>query len=301
MAENEVIDVTASGEAMSEQIDLLWNYDDPAGSEQSFQQALLAAGANREEFRAQALTQIARCLILQRKMDQGHATLDQVAQILSERTPIAEIRYWLERGRGWNDAGRVEEATAAFIEAFHRAQASNSALLAIDAAHMLGVIPPYNAAIVWNQRAIALAQGSTDSRARRWLGTLFMNMGVGHQHLGQYDRAQEAFESSLEAFIEVGNHQRVRLAKLCLAKNLRLSGELDQALSTCRALLAEIQSYNEPVGYAFEEIAECLLAMGRMKEAAPMFAQGHAVLSVYAWFPPNENHRLLRMKRLSEI
>jgi hypothetical protein len=38
--------------------------------------------------------------------------------------------------------------------------------------------------------------------------------------------------------------------------------------------------------------------MGGNKELALLFAQAYAALSAYPWFPPNENERLLRMKRL---
>jgi tetratricopeptide (TPR) repeat protein len=298
MSENEELEPHISGMSVLEEIDALWDYNDPSASERTFQRVLHGPNANNAEFRAQVLTQIARCQILQRRMDDGHATLDQAAQIVSDQTPIAHIRYWLERGRAWNDSGRVADATAAFVEAFQRAEAVNSDLLCVDAAHMLGVMPPYDMAMIWNQRAIAIAQRSADSRARRWTGTLFMNMGVNHQHLQQYPQAESAFVSALSAFEQIENSARVRLAKLCLSKNLRLSGELEKALSKSSTLLLEIQSESEPPGYAFEEIAECLLAMGRNEESAPIFAQAYAALSAYPWFPPNENERLLRMKRL---
>jgi tetratricopeptide (TPR) repeat protein len=298
MSEKLERELQLSGKSVLEEIDSLWDYSDPSASERTFQRVLHGPNATNAEFRAQVLTQIARCQILQRRMDDGHATLDQAAQILSDQTPIAHIRYWLERGRAWNDSGRLADATAAFVEAFQRAQTVNSDILCIDAAHMLGVIPPYDTAVIWNQRAIAVAQRSADSRARQWIGTLFMNMGVNYQHLQQYPQAESAFASALAAFEQIGNSARVRLAKLCLSKNFRLSGELGKALSTSSTLLLEIQSQNEPPRYAFEEIAECLLAMGRNEESAPMFAQAYAALSAYPWFPPNENERLLRMKRL---
>jgi tetratricopeptide (TPR) repeat protein len=298
MSEKEEREAHISGESVLDEIDSLWDYSNPSGSERTFQRVLDASDGKNAEFQAQILTQIARCQILQRRMDDGHATLDQAARLLSDETPIAHIRYWLERGRAWNDSGRFADAAAAFVEAFQRAQAVNSDLLCVDAAHMLGVIPPYDTAVIWNQRAIAIAQRSADSRARNWIGTLFMNLGVNHQHLRQYPEAEAAFVSSLTTFEQTGNSARVRVAKLCLSKNLRLSGELGKALSMSSTLLLEIQSENEPPGYAFEELAESLLAMGRSEESAPMFAQAYDALSAYPWFPPNENERLVRMRRL---
>ncbi len=162
MSEKDEREARISGKSMLDEIDTLWDYSDPSGSERTFQRVLHGPNANNVEFRAQVLTQIARCQILQRRMDDGHATLDKTAQILSDQTPIAHIRYWLERGRAWNDAGRLADATAAFVEAFERAQTVGSDLLCVDAAHMLGVVPPYDMAVIWNQRAIAIAERSAD-------------------------------------------------------------------------------------------------------------------------------------------
>src|SRR5438552_1713469 len=85
-------------------IDVLWNYGDPAATEAAMRRILPAAHREgSDDYRAQLLTQIARCQVLQRRFDDGHATLDEAFRLLSEQTPIASIRYRLERGRAWND------------------------------------------------------------------------------------------------------------------------------------------------------------------------------------------------------
>jgi tetratricopeptide (TPR) repeat protein len=177
------------GEASAKQTGLpdvysLWRYDDPAGSEGRFFDLVpTARRSGDDEYLAQLLTQIARSQVLQRRFDDGHATLDEVLKSLSERTPIARIRYLRERGRAWNDVGRAEEAAQVFKDGFELALAAKSEVLAIDAAHMLGVMPPYHQAIPWNQRAIAIAEASAEAGARGWIGTLYMNMGVNQQRI----------------------------------------------------------------------------------------------------------------------
>ena len=46
-----------------------------------------------------------------------------------------------------------------------------------------------------------------------------------------------------------------------------------------QALLAELDSVGESDGYVFEEIGECLLALGRADEAQPHFARAYELLA----------------------
>jgi tetratricopeptide (TPR) repeat protein len=221
--------------------------------------------------------------------------------MLSDRTRTARVRCLLERGRAWNDSGRATEAIAAFSQAFALASAAKLDALAVDAVHMLGVMPPDDIPIVWNHRGIEIAERSADPQVRRWIGTLYMNLGVTYQQLTQYSDAERAFTSAVLASEQTANIARVRLAKLCLLKNMRLRGDAGNALRLDRQLLEEIQAAHEPEGYALEEIAECLLALRRDDEAKPIFARAFAALSAYPWFPPTEGERLQRLKVLGGV
>ena len=279
------------------EIDSIWNYDDPAASEIAFLTVLpRARETNNHDYVAQLLTQIARSQILQRRYDAGEATLNEVAQLLSEHTPVARIRYLLERGRYWNDTDRANEAKSSFQVALSLAIEKGFDALAVDAAHMLGVMGPFDEAVRWNRRASELAEASSDPRARRWIGTLSMNLGCNYQRLAEYQEAELAFERAVAAFEQMGNATRVRLARTCLAKNHRLNGAVAIALAELQPLLAEIQAAGENDGYAQEEIAECLLTLGREEQSRPFFANAYKSLSTYPWFPPNEVERLQRLK-----
>jgi tetratricopeptide (TPR) repeat protein len=279
------------------EIDSLWNYDDPSGSEANFRRVVSTATLPEStDYRAQLITQIARCQALQRRFEEGHATLDEVDELLSERTPTARIRSLLERGRIWNDTGRTADAALVFEQALHLAETEGRDALAVDAAHMLGVMQPYDAAARWNQRAIAIAEASGEPRARRWIGTLYINLGWNYQRLERYADAERAFAAAVPALEQIDNQGRIRTARLCLAKNRRLLGDPDGALPLQQQLLAEVQAAGEPEGYALEEIAECLLAMGKIDESKSFFARAYASLSTYPWFPPNESERLERLR-----
>src|SRR5262245_50507803 len=144
------------------EIDSLWNYADPVASERAFQELVPSARFSQADYFAQLLTQIARAQILQRRYLNGHATLDQVVPLLTEETPVANVRYLLERGRAWNDTGLADDASRSFEEAFRLARKRDLDVLAVDAAHMLGVMEPWERAVAWNHRAIDLAQTSAD-------------------------------------------------------------------------------------------------------------------------------------------
>src|SRR5262245_43745463 len=163
-------------------IDSLWNYSDPTASEPAFLAALgEARAAGDRDYLAQLLTQLARSQVLQRRYEEGHTTLDAAERLLSDQTPVANIRYLLERGRAWNDTGRAAEAKRVFGEAYWLAVEQSLDALAVDAAHMLGVMEPIKEAVHWNQIAIELAQSSQEPLARRWLGTLHINLGSNYQ------------------------------------------------------------------------------------------------------------------------
>jgi tetratricopeptide (TPR) repeat protein len=281
-------------------IDSLWNYQDPAASERAFLE-LMPQAREDDAYFAQLLTQLARSQVLQRRYEDGHATLDQVAALLTVQMPVARVRYLLERGRTWNDTNKTDAARQAFEEAYRRAIEGGLDALAVDSAHMLGVMEPLDGANDWNRRAIEIAQASADPRARRWVGTLFINLGSNLQQMENFREAERAFQQAIAALEAIGNLPRARLARLCLAKNRRLAGDPAEALSLLVPLVNEIRAAGDPEGYAEEEMAECCLSLGRTAEAKKHFARAYTLLSVYPWFPPTEMSRLERLKALGGV
>jgi hypothetical protein len=53
-------------------------------------------------------------------------------------------------------------------------------------------------------------------------------------------------------------------------------------------------------GWAWEERAECLHALGRFDEARAAFREAHARHSADPWFPPQESARLERLRRMAD-
>ena len=64
------------------------------------------------------------------------------------------------------------------------------------------------------------------------------------------------------------------------------------------SLRVECEATGASDGFVFEELGECLSALGRNEEARPAFARALAVLSQDAWFVANEPERLEHLRTM---
>jgi len=259
------------------ELDRLWDFDDPAGSESRF--AALVPRARSEldgALLAETLTQLGRARGLQRRFDDADATLDDAEAALRPDDGRGRVRIHLERGRIANTAGREGRGQAAFLAAWDLARAVGEEALAVDAAHMLGIVEPPETAREWNERGMAFAEASSDPNARRWIGPLANNMGWARHEAGDVDGAIALFECSRDAFLADRRDDRARIARWSIARCRRSRGDVEAALREQRALLAELDALGETDSYVLEEIGECLAALGREVEAQPFLARARA-------------------------
>jgi tetratricopeptide (TPR) repeat protein len=281
--------------------DRLWDYSKPAETEVAFRELLPTAESSGDlSYLVQLLTQIGRAEGLQRRFDDAHSTLDRAWLLLNSNLKPAEVRYLLERGRVLNSSGNPEEARPLFLEAFDMAQECGEDYHAVDAAHMMGVIEPDPAAqMEWNSRALHLAERSDDPYTRRWLGSLYNNMGWTLHDEGKYNEALELFQRAALLRKEQNQPREERIARWCVARTLRSLGRLDEALSMQEQLLAEHSAAGDESGFVHEELAECLLALGRDEEARPHARKAHEILSQDPWLIEADPARLERLKALA--
>lgn len=230
-------------------IDELWDWQNPGESEKRFR-ALIA----------EAKTQLARSLGLQKKFEEAHRVLDEVADVSEVR-----VRYLLERGRTFNSSEQPEKARPLFVEALELAKNDTHA---VDAAHMLGILD----GLEWNLKAIALAESSPDPRAKKWLGSLYNNTGWSYHDAGDFPKALELFEKALAAMTK---EPYIRIGKWTVARCYRSLGRVEEALAMQRAILEQ----DPGDGYIHEEIGECLKALGRAAEAEPFLVKAKEILS----------------------
>jgi tetratricopeptide (TPR) repeat protein len=282
--------------------DQLWDYDHPDSTEAAFRSLLPAAEKSQDaSYHARLLTQIARAQGLQMNFAGAHHTLDSVEAVLTEDMVVGRIRYLLERGRVHNSSGQADSAKPYFLEAWELARSAEEDFYAVDAAHMMAIVEPPEEQLGWAERAMQAAEESPDERARRWLGALYNNTGWTYHDMGQYQKALGMFEKALAWNREHGTEEQVRIARWTVARAHRSLGHVEEALALQKQLESEIEEKElETDGYVFEEIAECLLLLGRKEEAKAYFALAHEHLSRDPWLVANQAERLARLKRLSE-
>lgn len=279
----------------------LWNYSDPAGTEAVFRARLADEPPATLDERLQLETQIARTLGLQRDFDGAHALLDTIEPQLDDTTPVARVRYLLERGRALRSGGDAPASIPLFVEAWDLARDAGYDGYAVDAAHMVGIAETGEASLEWNLTAIEYAEQSEQDEGQRWLGSLYNNTGWSLHDLERYDEALDLFERALVFREGTGNTTTIRIAKWCVGRVLRSLERYDEALAIQQALHDEYAADGEPSGYVFEELGELHLVMGDGDAAAPFFAEAYGVLSQDPWLMSNEADRIARLAELGGV
>ena len=279
----------------------LWDYNDPAGSEQRFRDAIgeLPASDRSLDYRLQLQTQIARTYSLRRQFDEAHALLDEVDLELPNAAPAVHVRYLLERGRTFNSSGKQDSARKVFVDAWETARANDLDGLAVDAAHMIAIVESGDAALQWNNTALQLAQSSDDPDAQRWRASLHNNLGWTNHERGEYETALSHFENALTAQQEKNDAELVRVAQWCIGRCYRSLGRIDEAFEIQRELEQSMPD-DAPDGFVCEELAECLYALGRIEEARSYFHRAYDLLSQDAWLIESEPQRIERLRRLAQ-
>jgi tetratricopeptide (TPR) repeat protein len=280
--------------------DRLWNYADPAATEETFRAILpRAEEPGNRSYHLQLLTQIARTHGLRGDFAKAHEILDEVEKELTEDLKVARIRYLLERGRAFNSGGEPEKARPLFEEAWELATARGEDFHAVDAVHMIAIVEPdAEQQLEWNRKGLELAERSRDPRAGGWQGALTHNIGMTYLDRGDWDAAREAFEKCAAFHVGRDNKGGARVARWCVAHTERRAGHVQEALDLQKALLREYEKAGvEEQGFCAEEIGECLHALGREEEARPWFAKALPKLEKIAWVRKDRK----RIERLREL
>jgi len=281
--------------------DSLWDYDHPGPTERKFRALLPAAVDSRDlSYLAELLTQIARAEAMQRKFQDAQKTLDRVEKALPNAEERVRVRYLLERGRVLNSSGKAIQAQPLFQEAFDLALRLKMDLHAVDAAHMLATAEQPGKGLEWNLKALDLAENSADEKAGKWKGSLYNSIGWIYFDQGEYQKALFMFQKALEFWEQLGDQVKIRTAKWSVAKVLRAIEHTEEALEMQRGLFEEYQAEGRRNGYVYEEIAECLLVLGREQEAQGWFAAAYAELSREPRIA-REQDRLNRLKELGGV
>lgn len=226
----------------------LWDFDDPAGSEQRLRAAAdLAEGADRLVL----LTQVARALGLQERYGEAHALLDD----LTLNDDEVATRVSLERGRLIRSAGDPEAARPHFDAAERSAAEAGLDVLRIDAIHMQALVADPSDRLAINDRALEIVAQSSDPAARDWDASLLTNIGMVHADAEDFATALAVFEQALAARERQGDPERIRVARWMVAWALRNLGHTADALTMQREIKAELDAAGRTDPYVDEELA----------------------------------------------
>ena len=276
--------------------DARWDYGDPGKTEAIFREILSEHSGAPKNWRLELETQIARTFSLRGEFDRAHAVLDEVEPELGD-AERPRIRYLLERGRTFNSAGKKEQARALFDRAFELAREADEDRLAVDAAHMLGIVHADEKALEWNLTALDIAQNSPSEGAQKWKGSLYNNIGFTYLDMGEHQKALEMFQKGVAFRKEQGKDEPLRIARWTVAHTLRKMGRCGEALDKLRAIQRDFPDTDDP--YVEEELGECLLAKGQEEEARPHFQRAYEGLKDDTWLQKNEPARLERLEKLA--
>lgn len=243
-------DPVAAARDHQAQIDTLWEFDDPAASEGRFRTA--ADAADSELTRDVLLSQVARALGLQQHYVAATELLDRLPTSDAE----LRVRVLLERGRALNSSGSPAEARPLFEAAFEVAMAAGLEHLAVDALHMVAIVARPDEQEPFNRRALELAAGADDPRARQWRASLLNNLGWTLFERGDYPAALTLFEDALAERLSQGTTAQVQVARWCVGRTLRALGRLDEALAIQRGLGAEHAAAGTSDPFVQEELTE---------------------------------------------
>ncbi len=254
----------------------LWDFSDPALSEQRFRTALESA---RGDDALILMTQIARTHGLRRDLARAREILKSIEPQLATAGPEARTRHALEWGRNHISAvTRPEERTpenlatarAAYERALAFAKDGGLDELAIDAVHMMAFVDDAPAdQLRWNQQALAMVLASAQPGGRAWEASIRNNLGLSLHLLGRYAESLTHYERALALREAAGGRPRaVYVARWLVARALRLNGRIDDALAMQSQLEGQMHVVGDPDPYVLEELEQIHRARGDATRAA---------------------------------
>jgi tetratricopeptide (TPR) repeat protein len=267
--------VIVSTSAMALDLSTLWDFRQPAVSEQRFRAALQTSVGDDAVI---LQTQIARTHSLRRDFVRAREVLDAARSALTTAGAEARLRHALEWGRSFASAAhRPEELTdeaksqarAAFVGAAEMARVAGLDAFAVDALHMQAFVDTAPAEqLRWAREALAVALASQQPAARGWEASLRNNSGMALHGLGRFDEALSEFQLALAARERAGDAAATRVARWMVAWTLRALGRFDEALALQLRLEREGDAAGEPDRYVYEELETLYRAKGEPERAA---------------------------------
>ena len=261
--------LAAASAAAAVDVNALWDFGNPALSEQRLRAAQATASPDEVLI---LQTQIARSYGLRGDFVQAQALLDAMQPQLAGASAEVRVRHALESGRTLSSAthppaSQTPEVKARARDAYLRAHALAREArldgLAVDALHMMAFVDTDPAAqLAWDQQALALVEASDQPAAKRWEASLRNNLGMALHGLQRYDEALAQFQQAVVLRERGQDAEATRVAHWMVAWTLRALGRNDEALAIQLRLEREGDAAGAPDAYVFEELELLYRARG---------------------------------------
>lgn len=271
--------VAAAGIASTAQaavdVAALWDFSNPALSEQRFRAALERAEGDDALI---LQTQLSRTYGLRREFEKQRELLTTIEPRVASAGAEARARHALEWGRSHisaltRPAERTPEALAAARAAYERALAAAQAGrldgLAIDAVHMMAFVDDAPAdQLKWNLQALAMVEASSQPAGKAWEASIRNNTGHALHALGRHAESLPQFERAAALREQAGNPRQAHIARWFVARALRLTGRVDDALAIQLQLeRGAPAALGRADAYVFEELEQLYRAKGNEERA----------------------------------
>lgn len=256
-------------------VDALWDYSQPARSEQAFRAALQGASPDEQ---ISLLTQVARSFTLRGEFGEAERELDALEPRLAGAGVEPRVRALLERGRILKAQGHPTRARPFFVQAMELARPAGLEALAADAMHSVASVETTaESRLAWQERTADYAREAKDPRARKWEAAAFNNMGITLIQMGRPELALPVLRKALAAYEQQGLAPAVRGSRWMIAHGQRLSGDLKGALAGFEALERDDAAAGQADRYVLNELASVHEALGQAEQAEAYRKKSQAV------------------------
>lgn len=253
----------------------LWDFSNPALSEQRFKAALLLA-TGQDALILQ--TQIARSHGLRRDFNTARQLLAAMRPQLEGASAEVQVRHRLEWGRTYAsgrhppqamDEAAKSEARLAWQQALDMARQAALDELAIDALHMFAFIDTTPAQQQqWAEQALAVVLASQQPAAQRWEASVRNNLGLALQLQDRHNDALVQYQQALALRQKAGHAQNTLVAGYMVARSLRLLGRLEEALPMQQRLLQDSEALGAVDPHVLDELVLLHRAQGNISQAS---------------------------------
>lgn len=281
------------------EIDSFWDYNNPEETEVKFRALIPKVKDVDQNYYAELLTQLARTQSLQMKFDAAHSILDSIENMLDSKMIIPNIRCHLERGRTFNSNKEKERAIEQFNSAYQLSLDNNKDFYTVDAAHMIAIAEKPENQLKWNLIALKHSEESSDPKAKKWIGSLYNNIGWTYHDRKDFNSALTYFEKGLDFRKGKNDTIGIFIANWTIGRTYRSLNKIDEAISVQKKLAKQMEEEGLKLdGYVYEELGECFLIKNEIAESKQYFKLAYNLLSEDKWLATNEADRLDRMKKL---